>query len=180
MPENINLPLDKTTADPESTANDTKKQLDIETALGILSNTLSSKLTEYVGKRYDKEAEWIIAENQYSGQLDVIDDKKLAALRSTRVGELPTVNITRPKTNIAIARLQDVQFPLGGDFNFSIEATPMPELEELQTSTELMPGGEEAGTVGDAAQGAIKTAKDKAAKMELKIHDLMVEASWAK
>lgn len=190
MPELVDLPLDKPDSKEESKANDTVKQRKIDTALDMLSGSLCRKLNDYVAKRYEKETEWFAAEKQYNGKVDGISDKKLAALKEIRGGELPLVNITRPKTNIAIARLQDVQFPLGGDFNFCVEATPMPELEELQTNQAPMPlqgppgmEGEEAApapTYSDAAKAAITQAKDKAKKMEMVIHDYFVETEWAK
>jgi hypothetical protein len=161
VPQNLDLPLDKARPDNDSKVSPSKKEHQNNAALEMLASQLNHKLSEYVGKRYDKEREWQIAEELYNGSQMAIDDKKLAALREVRGGELPAVNITRPKTNIAIARLQDIQFPLGGDFNFSVGPTPVPELLELANSDEPLPVAEPApapmppmaGPPGMAPQG---------------------------
>ena len=209
MPQTIDLPLDSPKESEESKKAMTAEQGKIDSALSELSNKLCRKLDDYVAKRYDKEAEWLTAEQLYRGIIKGLDDKKLAALGMASSGELPTVNITRPKTNIAIARLQDIQFPLGGDLNFSVQPTPVPELEELVNDTSPVPGqapAEELApeiapqspaapvdpnapppppapppeTIGSLAQKALRKAKDRAARMEAKIHDRFVETKWAK
>jgi hypothetical protein len=202
MPTNVDLPLD---SKPEEKSID-KRQALIDNALNDLSGVLGTKLGQYVSKRYDKEQEWLIAEQLYRGEIKGLADKKLAAMRSDLSYELPTVNITRPKTNIAISRLQDIQFPLGGDMNFSVAATPVPELDELvkdQTPVppsvqpeaapeapvdpNAPPGEAPAApepppqlTVGELAQKTLRAAADKAKRMEAAIHDRFVETKWAK
>lgn len=185
MPQNIDLPLDRKKPDYDRTDSPSAKEARIDSSLDMLAGKLNHKLSEYVGKRYDKEVEWEGAEAQYYGATPSVDDKKLAALREARGGELPQVNITRPKTNIAISRLQDIQFPSGNDFNFSVEPTPVPELLELQNSQEPLPAPEEGleappMSIGQAATDALKKAKSKAKRMERKIHDRFVETDWAK
>lgn len=201
MPNMIDLPLDKRDPDYDAKADASKKEARINSALDQLAHDLNHKLGEYVSKRYDKEVEWQIAEEQYNGSQLSVDDKKLAALREVRGGELPMVNITRPKTNIAIARMQDIQFPGGSDFNFTVNPTPVPELLELQRSDMPMPlpqppgamlsaepdmGAEMGGdapppmTVGQAATETLKKARDRAKRMERKIHDRFVETDWGK
>lgn len=185
------LELDTKQEAAHTTATPSVKESTTNAALNELLGGLLTKLTDYVGKRYEKEQEWIIAEQQYSGLLDQIDDKKMKAMGMRGVASIPIVNITRPKTNIAIARLQDTQFPLGGDLNFSVNHTPVPEMLELSKSQELMPvapplpavdGGivPPVPTIGDAATSSMRRAKDAAGKMEAKIHDRLVECSYAK
>lgn len=180
MPSAIDLPLDKKGEKEGGAASVSKTEARNDAGLQTLLGGLNRKLSEYVSKRYEKEQEWIVAEQQYSGIVDILDDKKLAALSSGTTQAIPIVNITRPKTNIAIARLQDIQLPLGGDFNFYVDATPVPELLELTTNTEQFPGGEEGATIGNAAQSLMRTAADKAARMEAKIHDRFVETEYDK
>ena len=192
---NIERPRDDRSAPPKD-----PKQRKIADNLDSLHGELYGKLSKYVSDRYDKEAEWLAAEELYNGISQQVEDKQLAAMRSIRSKELPMVNITRPKTNIAIARLQDIQFPLGGDMNFSVSPTPMPELEELknnatpvptQPAPQFGPDGapiapEGAPTappppsIGELATIALRKASDAADRMERQIHDRFVETEWAK
>lgn len=206
MPEKVDLNIDKPDISGEHPSqSDSAKQQSIDTAVDQLARSLGVKLTEYVGKRYVKEREWLQAEQMYRGIIQGLDDKKLQALSMSKGKELPIVNITRPKTNIAVARLQDVQFPLGGDYNFCVAPTPMPDLEELSTNqaplpedmqpelppqpepdpnlppeAQVTPQPEAPVTVGELAQETIRKARDKAKRMERKIHDHFVQTDWGK
>lgn len=180
MPTAVDLPYDKKSDKQGRSGGPSPKETSQNAALSSLLGSLNTKLSEYVSKRYEKEQEWLIAEQQYAGLADMLEDKPQAALSSSFGRSLPIVNITRPKTNIAIARLQDVQFPLGGDFNFSVKPTPVPELKEITASTEQMPGAPEGTTMGAVAQSTMDQAKATALRMEAKIHDRFVEADYSK
>lgn len=200
MPEKVDLNVDT----PEK-GDGTKAEQKVGTALDTLARDLGVKLSSYVGKRYVKEREWLEAEQIYRGVLKQLDDSKLSAMGMSRGKELPIVNITRPKTNIAIARLQDVQFPSGGNFNFCVNPTPMPEMEDLSTNeaplpdemqpepapqpepdpnlppeAQLTPQPEAPLTVGELAQETMRKARDKAKRMEAQIHDYLVQTDWGK
>lgn len=180
MPTAVDLNYDKKNGQEDGSVALSHSEESQNAALTGLLGALNRKLHDYVGKRYEKEQEWLIAEQQYAGQVDILDDKKLSAMGSTALRSLPIVNITRPKTNIASARLQDIQFPLGGDFNFTIAPTPVPELRELVGNQEQMAGGPEGTTLGDAAASTMAQAKSKARRMEAKIYDRFVESSYSK
>ena len=99
----------------------------IDIMLVALGASLSSKFHTYKSARYDKEREWELAMKQYEGEWDPQDlDKIEYALSGRRNGPDPiAVNITRPKANIAISRMKDIQFPTGGDFNFFLKPAPL-------------------------------------------------------
>lgn len=108
-----------------------------EMMLITLGSKLEKKFDEYSAARQNKEDEWTKAIRQYEGLWDVDDRTKIEkALGYDLDAAPPPVNITRPKTNIAIARMQDSQFPVGGDFNFVMEPTPVPTLLKQAMSME--------------------------------------------
>ena len=130
MPDQRTISVDRPEEGDKLTQSQEQVSEAINTALVMLNSQLSTKFGEYASHRYTKEKEWIQAEQQYAGILDVEDDKKLRAVSSRATGgSPPVVNITRQKTNIATARMQDIQFPLGGNYNFIIEPTEVPELQ---------------------------------------------------
>ena len=200
MPDKVDINLDRPAEDERLSRSEEKKSEEINTALHILHSALHRKFQEYASNRYVKEQEWIQAERQYSGLLDIEDDKKLRALNtSSRGGQPPVVNITRQKTNIATARMQDIQFPLGGDYNFSVEPTEVPELHKaLSNNTPIEPenpgvpnfaGGAMPDaapvdpsvpqeTVADVAQNIISEANEAAYAMQNQIRDRLTEADY--
>lgn len=108
-----------------------------EQMLITLASKLEGKFDKYSAAREEKENEWTKAIRQYEGMWDVDDRTKIEkALGYDLDSAPPPVNITRPKTNIAIARMQDSQFPVGGDFNFVMEPTPVPTLIRKELSVE--------------------------------------------
>jgi hypothetical protein len=116
MPDQININIDKPEEGDKLSKSEAKRASDIEHALSALASTLETKFQDYAGKREVKEKEWMAAERQYAGLLDEEDDKALRSLGGRTVTTTPpVVNITRQKTNIAIARMQDIQFPTTRD-----------------------------------------------------------------
>lgn len=182
MPQTVDLPLDKSSGEEGSTKNISTKESNTDSSLHALLGKLSQKLGVYISKRFEKEQEWILAEQQYDGMHETSDrtDKKLAAMSGPVNINNPAVNITRPKTNIQVARLQDIQFPDGLQYNFSVRPTPVPELDELKKDTRPMAGMPDAPTIGDAASKAMDRAKDMAYRMETAIQDRLVESDFAK
>jgi len=99
-------------------------------ALEVLGQQLEAKFGKYLSKRTEKEQEWAKALLQYNGVSESLKEKgKMAEPLSAR--RIPKPNITRSPTNLAVSRMRDIQFPLGGDYNFTIEALIDPELEEI-------------------------------------------------
>jgi hypothetical protein len=156
-----------------------------------MASSLDRKFDLYAGARHDKETEWTIAIRQYQGQWDADDRSKVEkALESASASSLPTVNITRPKTNVAIARMQDIQFPLGGDFNFTLAPSPVPraieqalnfEGQDSALEAEGVAAGlnpEEVPTPAELAQDSIDSSEEAARLMTREIRDDLVEAKY--
>lgn len=210
MPDNVNVNVDKPAEDEAQSKQKQKDAMAKDNALAMLDSALSTKFTEYASRRYFKEKEWIKAERQFSGLIDLDDDKKLRAVSTTSVvSQPPVVNITRQKTNIAIARMQDIQFPLNNHYNFVIEPTDVPELQAaLNDNTPIEPEppqpmqpvpvpppgdvgqmqGEEGlpmeempqETVADVAESLMLMAHESAHAMQRQIQDRLTESDYGK
>jgi hypothetical protein len=111
----------------------------LDAMLVAMGASMCRKFHDYKSARYDKEREWERAIKQYEGEWDNDDLKKVEyALSMGGSSNDPiSVNITRPKTNVAIARMKDIQFPTGGDFNFYLRPADLtPEQREALKQTE--------------------------------------------
>lgn len=97
------------------------------------------------------------------------------------------LNITRPYTDAAAARVGDMLLPTD-DRNWSIKPTPIPELASKKDSTEGLNNalgqpimnastGKQA-TVGDMASDMIAQASKKAERAQEQIDDWLVECQW--
>lgn len=201
MPMELHVDADTMTDEELAVAKQAaaKRQVQLDNALHELVSKLEVKFQEYAGHRSVKEQEWIEAERQYAGLLDVVDDKKLRALGSTTItSKPPVVNITRQKTNIATSRMQDIQFPLGGDYNFTLDPTEVPELKRMvtdDTPIQMEPqaalsvaGGPmpdqapqgPAPTVGEWAESELTQARQASEAMKLQIADRLTQCSYGK
>ena len=90
-------------------------------ALAELGGILEKKFREFSNRRHLKELEWINAILQHSGRpYSYSTTKKEFIFGNKDFESKPVVNITRQKVNLAVARMRDIQFPLGGDHNFRI------------------------------------------------------------
>jgi hypothetical protein len=122
-----------------------KAAADQEELLQSLGSALDVKFREYSSARNNKEEEWTTAIRQYEGLWDEDDlTKAEKAFKVNDKGQLPPpVNITRPKTNIAISKMQDAQFPVGGDFNFTmLPEPPAARILEALQQTEPTPSAQ--------------------------------------
>lgn len=176
---------------PEQTNLQLKKSAKIESGLVNLASNLCRKFNDFASHRSDKEDEWVKAIRQYDGQWDEDDREKIEkVLQEKNALSAPNINITRPKTDTAIAKLTDIQFPTGGDYNFRLRPTPVPEgireaLEineptpEMQAQAQMM-GGDPAQVPSPAAmaQQAIKEYYDAAQGMTRQIKDQFVQTNY--
>lgn len=106
-----------------------------EMALSELGGTLERKFREFSNRRHLKELEWINAILQHSGRpYSYSSTKKQFIFGDKDFESKPIVNITRQKVNLAIARMRDIQFPLGGDHNFRILPHHEVEVQIAQAS----------------------------------------------
>lgn len=97
-----------------------------------------------------------------------------------------TVNITRPKTNSAIARLSDMLLPTDGE-NWGIEKTPDPKVSEglRQTGTEVLSNGQQVigpdgqpATVASISSAIMDEATKRAKAMQREIADQLTECNY--
>lgn len=100
------------------------------------------------------------------------------------------VNITRPKTNSAEARIADMLLPVD-ERNWGLKPTPVPDLVEAMKDTETpavdeegpieLPdeaGGVRPATVADAAAAQARMAAERASKMQDEIDDQLTEFDY--
>ena len=107
-----------------------------QSSLEALGGKLESKFRTYSGRRSIKEGEWMSAILQHQGYRSHIPEKgKLHHDRYPGKKIPPKSNVTRQKVNAAVHRMEDIQFPLGGDYNFNIDIIPLPELEQAFART---------------------------------------------
>lgn len=111
---------------------ESKERERLERLMEGTCHSLRQKFHDYLKARHDKEEEWESAIKQYEGEWDPSDLEKIEeALSMTPSSYKPiSVNITRAKTNIAIAKMKDIQFPTGGDFNFFLKPAPLTPVQK--------------------------------------------------
>ena len=185
------MPMQQHLKDPDTTSKEGKK---VDALIVTLGAKLETKYRTYKGARYNKEREWERAIKQYDGNWDDEDIEKIErALRARGDNQDPiTVNITRPKTNAAIARMKDIQFPTGGDFNFGIKPAPISKeikeaLKQESPTPEMAQEAEAAGIPPDQlpspaemAQEVVVENQDNAPKMERALRNRMIYADYGR
>lgn len=148
-----------------------------------LANSLEREADRRVtGKRLIEER-WIEDIHQYQG---VYTEEEMSAIRSSKHKRKSQVyiNRTRPKVNVLSARLFDILFPTD-DKNFSVQATPVPDLnfgtEQASSLARENRGtieGDQAATIA-AHLGMIQDeAKAKASAMDDEITDQLRECDY--
>lgn len=159
--------------------------------LGISLDRLVREQLQY---RANVEERWTLDILQYEGMYTPEQQKSIQQLNEE--GDTASeafINLTRPKTTAAEARVADMLFP-ADDRNWGIQPTPIPNMGEMSGSTEpafretengpqpmLRPGpdGEMAQmTVGDYVKSMTRAAKVRASAMQEVIEDQLVEASF--
>lgn len=172
----------------------TKEGKSTENMLIALGSSLEDKYASYQSTRTDKDREWEKVIRQYEGKWDADDLTKIERALSIRgnVSDPVSVNITRPKTNVAIARMKDIQFPTGGDFNFYIKPAPLTlEIKEAlnqdqpdpQMQLEAAQAGVDPATLpppSQLAQEVVETNKNTAPLMERALRSRMIYANYGK
>lgn len=133
--------------------------------LQAFGTRLSRLAEEQAQKRVPVEERWLKDLRQYHGKYT---QEEIDRMRDSQTAEV-FVNITRNKTNAAEARIQDMLFPTD-DRNWSIEPTPVPEIEAIRQSGYP----EEAA----AASQLIRQAEAAAELMQEQIDDQLVESKY--
>ena len=162
---------------------------DYERVRGILEATVNQRIRDARIARESSGIEeiWAEDEDQYNGfdslngpagQLVKTRD---AAAKKTKVSNQSRVflNITKPKTDIATARVQEMLLP-HDDKPWDVTPTPMPEMdqaEEMPKSVQVQLGDGTQAPVADVAALLKDRAAVKASKMADWIEDKFVEGS---
>ena len=147
-----------------------ERELEIAERLHVFASRLNTLASEQVAKRNQIEQRWLDDIRQYHGEYASDEQVKLKRAKGSEV----FVNITRNKTNAAEARLQDMLFPTD-DRNFSIQATPVPELDYLSKQQPMAP--EQEAPIQMARQLKAE-AEEKAIAMQDVIDDQLLESRY--
>lgn len=139
-------------------------------------------LGEYVRAKSDRqstELRWLDDLRQYKGQYS--DEEKKLMRGSSRA----FVRKTRTKVKTVDARVADMLFPAGGQRNWNISPTPVPNLsaQQQQAVAQMLQAAEQSGKqIDDAAikEAVDKVAKDAAQKMADLVHDQLTETRYRK
>lgn len=196
--------------EPESLAKilegdtDNNKTRQVEETLQMLALGLISTFRKYVSLKEPIERRMISDLAQYHGKWARADGETMSASgdvtlfnaeyaesdQSTDVPKKSTlvVNITRPKTDAAEARMARMLFP-GNDRNWDIQPTPKPEVSAALKNDELVlaqgqpiPNSEspadspQAVTESDLARAELADVKLRCEKMRRTISDQLIES----
>lgn len=139
-------------------------------------------LGEYVRAKSDRqstELRWLDDLRQYKGQYS--DEEKKLMRGSSRA----FVRKTRTKVKTVDARVADMLFPAGGQRNWNISPTPVPNLsaQQQQAVAKMLQAAEQSGKqIDDVAikEAVDKVAKDAAQKMADLVHDQLTETRYRK
>ena len=147
------------------------EKANIEAQLANMGGTLESKFQEFSRRRTLKEREWVNALLQHDGRsYNYKGSKKQQIFGTDSIQDKPVVNITRQKVNLAVARMRDIQFPLGGDYNFRI--LPHPDID-----VELAEGSQDPN-VQQTVQQVKQNEYERSRRMQYLIQQQLVRAKY--
>lgn len=141
----------------------------------MLGWRLSRLAQEQVGIRQQIEDRWLDDLEQYMGRYDAATLERLKLSN----GSQAFINITRPKTTAAEARISDMLFPTD-DRNWGIQPTPIPEYQGM-VGNQNVAGVDESGrevTHDDIAKQHTDEATKRSEAMTSEIDDQLVEANY--
>ena len=144
---------------------DDKNALDRMSALG---NTLGALADKQVAAYKDKHSRWIEDLHQFNGRY-YLDGKA--------DDDTPFINITRPKTNAAEARLSDILLPTD-DRNWGITPTPIPELSKAMQDDTIVAINGQPVEARDIAAEAKNIASEASDAMQDEIDDQLEECGY--
>lgn len=162
----------------------------------VFVQTLLSKRSEAIAGRASSgiEEEWTEDEEHYQGIDDanrayqnanqLFRSRKAALTGTAPVNNGPSrsvvfLNITRPYTDAASARVADMLLPTD-DRAWEIKATPLPKLSPalLQKLSDSMGGIYSHETMKAFVEAQVENARESAANMQKAIEDPLVESNW--
>lgn len=148
-----------------------REQIKVESVLQSLGGEMERKFTDFSKRRHLKELEFINALLQHDGRpYTYRADKKEYIFGNDDYHSKPIVNITRQKVNLAVARMRDIQFPIGGDYNFRILPHPNVETKMAQAS----PNPQEQ----QMAQDTLASEYEKSRRMQERIYSQLVQGRF--
>jgi hypothetical protein len=163
-----------------------EKQVEkIANPLDLLGWQLRNDLNQVCADRAVIEQRWLEDYQQYQGEYDE-NTRQFFAANPERSSVF--LNITRPATDLSVAQLSDLLFPVD-DKNFGVEPTPVPEIQEDLMSHEgamdevtgeplIDPETGEQLPLSELAHHAIGMIRHKAKKMEREIDDVLKECNY--
>lgn len=148
------------------------EKYDLNERMSGFIQKLEDEANRRVQQRNTIENRWIEDLLQYHGKYNETDQKRL----NKYGGSFVFKNRTRPKTNAMIARLTDLLFPTD-DRNWSIQPTPVPEMQEADEETSSLADDSE-DTFADL-QRRLREAEGKGEDGEAEAQQLAAEMEQA-
>lgn len=142
--------------------------------LGSLGVKLRGEFEQASKMRRLREREWLDDLRQYKGQYD---PAVLAKIRKNRSKAF--FRLTRVKVKAADARMMELMFP-AGDKNYSLQATPVPELDKRLLAGEIEAILQRDGELDDEAmlEAVRALATERAEKMAREVDDQLKEGNY--
>lgn len=141
-----------------------------EKSLELLGTMVENYFDEFAKKRAIKEQEWVDAIIQHQGGRAGGWKDESGYFEKAGGNNKPRVNITRPKDNLAISRMRDILFPLGGEGEIKFTPKIPAELDALQSDPQYSAEG----------QIAVQLDYERAMKMSETVKDALVAANFGK
>lgn len=152
------------------------KQANVKATLLVsLATQFMREFNEAKAQRTMMERRWIDDLRAYKGMYDVATEAQLVSNKRSKL----FMRLVRSKVKTMVARLSDVLFP-AGDKNWSINPTPVPDLDRQAFAKEIAAIMQRDGQMDeDAMTAAInEVARDKCEAMSLTIDDQLKELDY--
>ena len=147
--------------------------------LTLVGSKLETEFKDFSKRRGRKEREWIQAMIQYNDSYADKNDKDQIEGNSTPFIRKPKINTTAHKCNMAIARMMDIQFPLGGDFNFHLDPPADPFLEGMIGDDTPVQNHPEYSK-GEVAKASLMERIDSAKRMQMLIQNQLTRCQYSR
>ena len=157
---------------------------------GWVREAIDARDSSGIESRWREDLKQYYGEDLTLGKAKNLAEQAADGPQTQKSGERQTksrivVNITRPKTNAAMARMGDMLLPVD-DKNWGIQPTPVPELsDQLNDKTQLTQNGQplvdengEPATVATATTKLMQEATKRARAMEREIDDQLTECNY--
>ena len=162
-----------------------KEQRDDEQIIDNIGAMLRAEFDDAARERREYEIQWARDLRQYMG---IYDPEIAAAIPDDK--SRTNIRLTRAKVRTMDARMLDMLFPAGGDRNWSISPTPVPEIDEAQKrelvaqvqqaiAAGQIPPDEDGDLTDDEVETMVKELTERACeKMTVEIDDQLTEGKY--